>query len=242
MRARVVIDAIAERGAREESGDARELARLLRDRTDARFEDTIRQLDDLFERLDRVPVPTPDRFRGRIETIGGGWEDLESRMKELRERMARSFQQGPPIDPFAPLEGLGAEWFGLGPGTGGQGSSRVQIWRDGAKVFDSAREISYAEPPSLGIVLESLHPALRAHLPIGEGQGVLIHQVYDNGRAAKAGLEPHDIILTAAGEPVSDAITLRKLLRGAEGGTIELGILHEGEARTVEVSLRGESH
>jgi hypothetical protein len=233
-RAQSVIDEIARR-SEQADGEARGgLGRRLRDLpelADPAFDEAVRRLDEVFERFDRSFVPVDPRFPDSLfehpEVA-----DLERRLAEMRDRLHRRLLSFPDFDPFAPGEGNTPEVDGFG-----SGNSRIQIWRDGEKVFDSSRDTSFAEAPLLGVVVESLHPSLRAHLPIPEGQGVLVADVAPGSRAEAAGLRVHDILLTAGGTPIEDAVSLRNLLRDAAGRKLEIGFIRSGTPSRLEVDL-----
>jgi membrane-associated protease RseP (regulator of RpoE activity) len=72
----------------------------------------------------------------------------------------------------------------------------------------------------LGIVVEPLHPALITHLPetLVDGQGVLVSQVVPGSPAAKAGLMPHDILVTYDDQKLFSPEQLIKLVRADKVG------------------------
>jgi len=229
-RAQSILDEIARRAAQPESEKEPGLGRRLLDLpelADPAFDEAVRRLDEVFRRFERSHSPSdPSRLDSFFPA--DDLAEIERRLDELRQGWHRRFQSFPEFDPFSP--------FGEGEGFG-SGSSRVQIWRDGEKVFDSSRETSFAEAPLLGVVVESIHPSLRSHLPIPEGQGVLIADIAPGSRAESAGLQVHDILLTAGGTPIADAISLRKLLRESAGLRIELGILRSGSPILLNIDL-----
>ena len=58
------------------------------------------------------------------------------------------------------------------------------------------------------------------------------------GPAARAGIEPYDIILSVNGQPVTDTSTLLKLISDAPiGSTATIEVLREGERRTFRVAV-----
>jgi S1-C subfamily serine protease len=58
------------------------------------------------------------------------------------------------------------------------------------------------------------------------------------GPAARAGIEPYDIILSVNGQRVTDTSSLLKLISDAPiGGTVTIEVLREGERRTVKVPI-----
>lgn len=58
------------------------------------------------------------------------------------------------------------------------------------------------------------------------------------GPAARAGIEPYDIILAVNGQPVADTSTLLKLISDAPiGSTVTIDVMREGERRTFRVPI-----
>ena len=58
------------------------------------------------------------------------------------------------------------------------------------------------------------------------------------GPAARAGIEPYDIILSVNGQRVTDTSSLLKLISDAPiGGAVTIEVLRNGERRTVEVPV-----
>lgn len=194
------------------------------------------RLDRLFEEADRVSPPSPqrlgrrfqsleDEFAARIAEIesqlrGGLSEDLDRFDKSIRrhsdslERMLRGF-------------GERAEQ------SLGTGSSRVQIWRDGAPVFDSMRMFDFAEVGVVGLAVESVPPVLRSHLPIPEGEGFVVGHVEPNSRAAQAGFQEHDLLLKVGETPVTDLKSVRQAF--ASSDVIKAEILRGGVRQVITV-------
>src|SRR5262249_25468009 len=56
-----------------------------------------------------------------------------------------------------------------------------------------------------------------------------------DGPAARAGLASGDLIVAAAGQPVGGVDDLFGALQGAQGGTLELGVVRGSDERTVQV-------
>ena len=74
--------------------------------------------------------------------------------------------------------------------------------------------------------------------PSTDDQGFLIISVQQGSGAQEAGLQAGDIVVSAQGEDVLALTTsqLRSIIRGEEGTGVSLGILRDGEVRTVEVT------
>src|SRR6516165_11828387 len=97
---------------------------------------------------------------------------------------------------------------------------------------------SAAPPPRLGIAITPGHVARRMRRAVGlpEADGVLIREVAEESPGARAGLASGDLIVAAAGQPVTTPDDLFDALQGA-GGTIELRIVRGTDERTVQVTF-----
>jgi membrane-associated protease RseP (regulator of RpoE activity) len=91
-----------------------------------------------------------------------------------------------------------------------------------------------ASPPSdlgdywVGIHGRNVPAALRAHLELPAG-GVIVDRVLPGSPAAKANLRPHDLIVAAAGEPLSGAEGLCRAINNSDGEPLALSIVRAGE-------------
>jgi serine protease Do len=90
----------------------------------------------------------------------------------------------------------------------------------------------------LGIGVAPPHIARRMRRAVGlpDAEGLLIRHVEDNSPASRAGLAKGDLIVLAAGRPVSGIDDLFEALAAADG-TIQLVILRGSEERAVDVQL-----
>jgi serine protease Do len=95
-----------------------------------------------------------------------------------------------------------------------------------------------ARPPQLGITITPGHMARRMRRAVGlpDAEGILIRDVAEDSPAARAGLAPGDLIVTAAGQPVRSVDDLSGALRAATG-TIELTVLRGTDERTIQVTF-----
>ncbi|QDT70541.1 putative periplasmic serine endoprotease DegP-like precursor [Planctomycetes bacterium MalM25] len=89
----------------------------------------------------------------------------------------------------------------------------------------------------IGLSGEPLTEALRAQLRIDEGEGILVRGVTDDGPAAEAGVEKHDILLRANGKPIAEIYQLADLVgeQGELKGRITLDLLRAGKPKTLWV-------
>ncbi len=95
-----------------------------------------------------------------------------------------------------------------------------------------------AERPWLGARLQELDQELAEGLGLDRPRGTLVAEVVTGAAADRAGLAPGDVVLTAAGEPVTGAgdVTLRLAL--ARGETVPFTVWRRGERRHLEVPVR----
>jgi len=95
-----------------------------------------------------------------------------------------------------------------------------------------------ARPPQLGITITPDHVTRRLRRAVGlpEAEGLLIRGVAEDSPAARAGLAPGDLIVTAAGQPTRSVDDLTGALRVA-AGTIELTVVRGTDERSIQVGL-----
>jgi len=105
-----------------------------------------------------------------------------------------------------------------------------------------ARGESAAPPPRMGVALAPGHVARRLRRSVGlpEIDGVLIRGVEEDSPAARAGLAQGDLIVAAAGRPVTAPDDLFDALQAAaQAGTIQVNVVRGTDERTIEVTFGG---
>ena len=110
------------------------------------------------------------------------------------------------------------------------------------RVNTLARGESAAPPPRLGVALAPGHVARRLRRSVGlpEIDGVLIRGVEEDSPAARAGLAQGDLIVAAAGLPVTAPDDLFDALQAAtQAGTIQVNVVRGTDERTIEVTFGG---
>lgn len=153
-----------------------------------------------------LPPEAQARLRERIERAREQRGDARDRLEHLDER----------------LEEL--EWDRDGAGD----SVSVRRFRF-APTFDGDRA-------RLGVRLQSLTPQLAEYFGLGQRSGVLVASVRDGSPADGAGLQAGDVLLSVAGEDVSDASDAALAVREASG-EVEIRVLRRGEERTLTARL-----
>jgi S1-C subfamily serine protease len=74
---------------------------------------------------------------------------------------------------------------------------------------------------------------------LGDRPAIRVAQVVPNSAAQSAGLRDNDIVLTLAGEPVTDVLSFAATIAHCRGETA-LKVLRNGEALTINVNLQPE--
>lgn len=94
-----------------------------------------------------------------------------------------------------------------------------------------------ARPPAyLGVTTGAVPDEVRAHLELPEDAGLVVTKVVEGSPAAKAGLEPHDILLAFDGQEVGSPLEFTEIVERAEvGKRVTLSIVRRGRKRQVHV-------
>jgi len=105
-------------------------------------------------------------------------------------------------------------------------------------VMDQLAEHGKVTRGLLGVLIQSVTPDLAEAFDLKDSKGALISEVNPGSPAEKAGLKAGDIVLTFNGKTIEGHEDLRmKVARTAPGTEVKLGILRDGEKRTVKVTL-----
>jgi serine protease Do len=90
----------------------------------------------------------------------------------------------------------------------------------------------------LGCHVRELSPELAASLGVSKTGGVVVAEVYDNSPAAKAGLQPGDVILSIAGKAVPDTKALQTIVIGLpRNKSATMSVVRGGKTQTVNVTI-----
>jgi serine protease DegS len=90
----------------------------------------------------------------------------------------------------------------------------------------------------LGIEIQELTPRLAESFEVGDRSGLIIAGIFRNGPAHQAGLQPGDVLLQIAGEPVTGSRTaMNRIARFKPGEKIELGILRNGHEMSLSATI-----
>jgi PDZ domain-containing protein len=123
----------------------------------------------------------------------------------------------------------------------GEGSSTLQIEALPAGNILSVR----AEPAGLeeskqkywiGVQLRDVDSALRSHLKLGEGEGLLVGEVFADSPGAKAGLKAHDVIVSAGDKKIAEPGDLIRTVEESGGKELGLRVIRAGKEEQVKVT------
>ena len=112
------------------------------------------------------------------------------------------------------------------------------------RIADQLFAKGQADHPYLGIQMVNLNPTTREEInsnqefdfQIGSEDGILVVRVIPNSPAAKAGLQPGDIIQRIGDRPVENSFQVQEQVDLSEIGTqLEVGIVRNGKSNSLEV-------
>lgn len=101
---------------------------------------------------------------------------------------------------------------------------------------DLINDVAAKERPWLGLHCFPVEPALRAHVKLPEGQGLVVGSVAPDSPAAKAGIEPNDILLKAGDQPLKEVADLVGSIEQSIGKAMTIEYIRGGETKTLEVT------
>ena len=104
-----------------------------------------------------------------------------------------------------------------------------------ARELDQHGEVRRA---GIGTTLAELNPRIAAKFKLTPYSGILVYQVVKDSVAEKAGIQPLDVIVEFAGEPVRDSAALQEAIeRKPIGSKQEIVIRRKGKTLTLNVQL-----
>jgi membrane-associated protease RseP (regulator of RpoE activity) len=89
----------------------------------------------------------------------------------------------------------------------------------------------------IGVPVKPVDSTLRAQLPeLPEGQGLVAETILADSPAAKAGVQPDDILLSVGDKPVTDTETLIAHIQATGGKPTPVKLFRKGKPMTLEVT------
>jgi len=133
-------------------------------------------------------------------------------------------------------------------GLGGVATELLDDWSHGipplsdSDLRDRATALAGGVAPvrrslGVGVVSSRAGRRMRRAVGLGDRDGLLVREVRADGPAAGAGVEPGDLIVTAAGRPVTSVDDLYAALdAAADGAGVRLGLVRGESEREVDVA------
>lgn len=87
----------------------------------------------------------------------------------------------------------------------------------------------------IGVACGPVEPALRKHLSLEEGVGVIVLSVRPDSPAAKAGVELFDVLVRAGDKPLHSVMDLVKIVDETGEAELPLKVIHQGKESLVTV-------
>ena len=105
-------------------------------------------------------------------------------------------------------------------------------------VVQQLKEKGHVTRGWIGVQIQPVTPAIAEALGLKNAEGALVAELQADSPAAKSGIGIGDVITSVNGEAVKDSRDLaRKIAAIAPGSSAKLGILHDGQEKTIAVTL-----
>ena len=105
-------------------------------------------------------------------------------------------------------------------------------------VKDQIQQHGKVQHGRLGVTIQEVNQALAENFGLEQPGGALVSSVVKGGPAAKAGLEPGDVILKFDGKPIARSSDLPPLVAKVKpGSTVSLEIWHDGKAKETKAMI-----
>jgi len=105
-------------------------------------------------------------------------------------------------------------------------------------VVDQLREHGTVVRGWLGVGIQPLRPDLREALGLGEQEGALVADVFEDGPAAQAGLARGDVVIAMDGKPVVEPGAMSRAIAMTPPGTrVTLTVVRDGRERRIVVTV-----
>jgi len=149
---------------------------------------------------------------------------------------------GPLVDAMGRVIGMNTFIYSRSGGSVGLGFA-VPSWRIQRVVTELQTNGQVDRDFYTGFDVRPVTPRIAQALGMAEARGLIVASVEDRSPAANAGLQPYDIIVRIADEPVPDVSEVRsyvrdRLIDNRIGDTIRLGVVRDGETLDLDLTLQ----
>src|SRR5687768_9124135 len=93
----------------------------------------------------------------------------------------------------------------------------------------------------IGVVLNEADETLRAQVGLAAGEGLIVGEVFPSSPAAKAGLQPHDVLVILDGKRLTTVDAINAQIQEIKEGEVELKLLRGGKEVSLKIAPQKES-
>jgi len=105
-------------------------------------------------------------------------------------------------------------------------------------IVETLRRGEHVRRGYIGVGMQDVDEGVAAALGIDRNRGTLIRSVTPGGPAARAGLQPGDVVVSVAGQPVTPDQTLAYIVaQQAVGARVPIELIRQGQRRNVTVAV-----
>ena len=143
--------------------------------------------------------------------------------------------------PLVNLQGqvVGINTAILAPGGGNIGIGFAIPINMARRVMDQLIRYGAVRRGRIGVEIQDLTPSLAEALGVRETQGAVIARVLPGSPAARAGLQPRDVVVAVDGVPVTSGAALRDRIGLARiGDVVDLTVDRQGVERHIRVRIQ----
>ncbi|KIG03986.1 DegQ family serine endoprotease [Caballeronia concitans] len=182
---------------------------------------------------------------GFDNTVTSGIISAKSRALP-NENYTPFIQTDVPVNPGnsgGPLFNLQGEVIGINSmiysQTGGfQGLSFAIPINEAIKVKDALIKTGHVDRGRIGVTVQAMNQTLANSFGMTSPQGALVSSVEPGGPAAKAGLQPGDVIVALNGVPVTDSTSLPSQVAGlAPGSSAKVQVWRDKSTKDINVTI-----
>lgn len=143
---------------------------------------------------------------------------------------------GPLINLRGEVVGINSQIYSRSGGF--QGISFAIPIDEAVRVSDQLRANGKVTRGRIGVAIDSVNKELAESLGLAKAEGALVRGVEDGSPAAKAGVEPGDVILTFDGKPVEKSADLPRLVGNTAPGTVStLSVWRRGATKDLRITV-----
>lgn len=88
----------------------------------------------------------------------------------------------------------------------------------------------------IGLICQPADEALRSHLGLEANHGLVVQETAKDSPAAKAGLQPHDVVTKVGDKALASIDDLVQIVESSEGKELSVELIRKGQKTTVQIT------